>query len=88
MTEYPENSILAFLDVLPSGALAKSAAGLLGAAAAEGTAVALVVTAPGVGAAAADAAAAFGAGYVLVAEMPEVSGVVDGACRGCAGGGG
>ena len=43
MTDFADDSILVLLDVTPSGALAKSAAGLLGAAAAVGTPVALVV---------------------------------------------
>jgi len=65
---FAENSILVVLDVMPSGELAKSAAGLLGAAASVGTPVALIVSdADGVGA----AAGALGAASVLVA--PAVS---------------
>ncbi|GGJ93645.1 electron transfer flavoprotein subunit alpha/FixB family protein [Agromyces bauzanensis] len=64
MAEYNDDSILVLLDVIPSGELAKSAAGLLGAASQVGTPVALVVSdAAGL----ADAAAALGAASVLVA---------------------
>ena len=49
---YSADSLLVLVDVMPSGELAKSAAGLLGAAAGVGTPVALVVTEPGAGAAA------------------------------------
>ena len=65
---FADDSILVLLDVMPSGDLAKSAAGLLGAAAAVGTPVALIVSdAPG----AADAAAALGAASVLLASPGE-----------------
>lgn len=65
MAEYNDDSILVLLDVTPSGELAKSAAGLLGAAAAVGTPVALVVSdAAGL----TDTAAALGASSVLVAS--------------------
>ena len=65
---FADDSILVLLDVMPSGELAKSAAGLLGAAASVGTPVALIVSdAEGVGA----AAGALGAASVLVA--PAVS---------------
>ncbi|MBF9336245.1 electron transfer flavoprotein subunit alpha/FixB family protein, partial [Microbacterium lacticum] len=46
MVDFAADSILVVLDVTPSGELASSAAGLLGAAAQVGTPVALVV-APG-----------------------------------------
>ncbi|WP_322411053.1 electron transfer flavoprotein subunit alpha/FixB family protein [Microbacterium invictum] len=65
MAEYADDAVLVLLDVMPSGELAKSAAGLVGAAASVGTPVALVVTDDGDAAAA--AAAALGAGTVLVA---------------------
>ena len=68
MTDYSADSILVLLDVTPSGALAKSAAGLIGAAAGVGTPVALIVAAPGEGEQAATDAAALGAALVLVAE--------------------
>ena len=68
MTDFPADSILVLAEVTRSGELAKSAPGLLGAAASVGTPVALVVTAPGQGQAAADAAGALGAAHVLVAE--------------------
>lgn len=61
---FAEDSILVLLDVTPSGALAKSAAGLVGAAAQVGTPVALIV---GDEKLAADAAA-LGAASVLVAS--------------------
>jgi electron transfer flavoprotein alpha subunit len=64
---YADDSILVLLDVTPSGALAKSAAGLLGAAAQVGTPVALVV---GDEKLAADAAA-LGAASVVVAAPGE-----------------
>lgn len=65
---FAEDSILVMLDVTPSGTLAPSAAGLLGAAASVGTPVALVVSdAPGL----ADAAGALGAASVLVATPGE-----------------
>ncbi|SDG63670.1 electron transfer flavoprotein subunit alpha/FixB family protein [Microbacterium pygmaeum] len=73
MTDFPADSILVLVDVLPSGALPKSTAGLVGAAAGVGTPVALVVTAAGEGAAAAEAVAALGAPFVLVAETDAVS---------------
>ena len=58
------DSILVLLDVTPAGELAKSSAGLLGAAATVGTPVALVVSdAPGLP----EAAGALGAASVLVA---------------------
>ncbi|KRB36719.1 electron transfer flavoprotein subunit alpha/FixB family protein [Microbacterium sp. Root180] len=64
---FPDDSILVLLDVTPSGALAKSSAGLLGAAAQVGTPVALIV---GDAALAADAGA-LGASSVLVAAPGE-----------------
>lgn len=64
MAVYKDDSILVLLDVTPSGGLAKSSAGLLGAAAQVGTPVALVVAD---GAGLVDAAAALGAASVLVA---------------------
>ncbi|MCH6231580.1 electron transfer flavoprotein subunit alpha/FixB family protein [Microbacterium sp. CFH 31415] len=60
---FAEDSILVLLDVTPSGALAKSAAEVLGAAAQVGTPVALVVGDEKL----ATDAAALGAGTVLVA---------------------
>ncbi|QKJ20686.1 electron transfer flavoprotein subunit alpha/FixB family protein [Microbacterium hominis] len=65
---FAEDAILVLLDVTPSGTLAASAAGLLGAASTVGTPVALVVSdADGL----AEAAAALGAGTVLVAAPGE-----------------
>ncbi|MDR7159093.1 electron transfer flavoprotein subunit alpha/FixB family protein [Arthrobacter sp. BE255] len=71
MAEYEADSILVLVELTPSGGLAGSAAGLLGAAAQVGTPVALVVTAAGAGAAAADAAGALGAANVVVAETAD-----------------
>lgn len=65
MTDFAADSILVLLDVTPSGALAKSAAGLIGAAAQVGTPVALVVGGDA-DKLSADAAA-LGAGVVLTA---------------------
>jgi len=65
---FPDDSILVLLDVTPSGELAKSAAGLLGAAAQVGTPVALVVAADSVVEALAGDAAALGAAVVLTAD--------------------
>jgi electron transfer flavoprotein alpha subunit len=76
MTDYPADSILVLVDVMPSGELAKSAAGLLGAAAGVGTPVALIAAEPGAGGSAAEAAGALGAPFVLVAETPELSGAL------------
>ncbi|MFF2274406.1 electron transfer flavoprotein subunit alpha/FixB family protein [Agromyces sp. NPDC058126] len=70
MTDYTADSILVLLDVTPSGALTKSAAGLLGAAAGIGAPVALLVAA-GDGEQLAADAAALGASRVLVAEHSE-----------------
>ena len=64
MTDFAADSILVLLDVTPAGELAKSSAGLLGAAASVGTPVALVVS-PAAGLAA--EAGALGAASVLVA---------------------
>ncbi|WPU09516.1 electron transfer flavoprotein subunit alpha/FixB family protein [Pseudarthrobacter oxydans] len=64
MTDFAVDSILVFLEVTPAGALAKSSAELIGAAAAIGTPVGLVVSdADGV----AEAASALGAARVLLA---------------------
>ncbi|WP_166875497.1 electron transfer flavoprotein subunit alpha/FixB family protein [Salinibacterium sp. ZJ450] len=71
MTDYAAESILVLIELTPSGGLAGSAAGLIGAAALVGTPVALVVTAPGEGAAAAEAAGALGAANVVVAETAD-----------------
>ena len=73
MTEFATDSILVLVEVSPSGALLPSAAGLIGAAAAIGSPVALVVAAPGAGPAAAKAAGEFGATQVLVAERPDAA---------------
>lgn len=69
MTDFASDSILVLLDVTPEGALASSAAGLLGAAAAVGTPVALVVAADDAQAPLAAAAGALGATVVLTAGL-------------------
>jgi electron transfer flavoprotein alpha subunit len=71
MTDYAADSILVLVELTPSGGVAGSAAGLLGAAAQVGTPVAVVVTAAGAGAAAAEAAGALGAANVVVAETAD-----------------
>ncbi|WP_166875101.1 electron transfer flavoprotein subunit alpha/FixB family protein [Salinibacterium sp. ZJ450] len=71
MTDYAAESILVLVELTPSGGLAGSAAGLVAAAALVGTPVALVVTAPGAGSAAAEAAGALGAANVVVAETAD-----------------
>jgi electron transfer flavoprotein alpha subunit len=63
-----QNPILVFVETTPDGTVAKSAAGLLGAAAAIGEPTALIVTAPGLSAAAASAVAQLGAMRVLTVE--------------------
>ena len=68
MTTFPEDSILVLIETTPSGELAKSAAGLLGAASQVGTAVALLVTESSKAADASQAAGAIGAKLVLTAE--------------------
>jgi electron transfer flavoprotein alpha subunit len=64
MADYADDAILILLDVTPDGALAKSAAGLLGAAAQVGSPVALIVG----DAALAASAGELGAPQVIVAE--------------------
>ena len=68
MTDYPADSILVLLEISPTGELAKSAAGLVGAASLIGTPVALAVTTPGQSQALAEQAAAAGAERLLVVE--------------------
>jgi electron transfer flavoprotein alpha subunit len=63
-----DSPVLVLVDVLPSGDLANSAAGLLGAAATIGLPVAVIVTDAGLMDAVAEAAAALGAARVLTAE--------------------
>jgi len=69
MADFADNSILVLLDVTPSGELASSAAGLLGAAAGVGAPVALVIADPSAHAALAAAAGALGAQAVLTAGL-------------------
>ena len=68
MSRFNSDSILVLLDVTPSGELAKSSAGLLGAASALGTPVALVVAAEDAAPTLAKAAADAGATISLVAD--------------------
>lgn len=74
MPSFASDSILVLLEVTPTGELAKSSAGLLGAAAAVGSPVALIVapedTAPALAQAAADAGAA--TVMVAAADRPEL----------------
>ncbi|GAA3907820.1 electron transfer flavoprotein subunit alpha/FixB family protein [Microbacterium invictum] len=69
MTDFAADSILVLLDVTPEGELAKSSAGLLGAAAQVGTPVALVVAGDDAHAAFVTAAGQLGAGTVLTAGL-------------------
>lgn len=73
MTTFPEDSILVLLETTPSGRPARSAAGLLGAAAEVGTPVALIVAGPDGAADIAAAAGDLGAAYVLIAQPESVS---------------
>jgi electron transfer flavoprotein alpha subunit len=76
MTDFATDSILVVAEVSPAGALNASAAAMLGAAATVGTPIALVVSAPGQGAAAAVKLSEWGASQVLVAESADVSSVL------------
>jgi len=69
MTDFAADAILVLLDVTPDGALASSSAGLLGAAAAIGSPVALVVAGESAHADLATAAAELGAATVLTAGL-------------------
>jgi electron transfer flavoprotein alpha subunit len=71
MSAFPTDSILVLVEHA-AGALAPSAAELLGAASGVGTPVAVVVAAPGEGAGLAVAAGAVGAAHVLVTESDSV----------------
>jgi electron transfer flavoprotein alpha subunit len=73
MVDFAADSILVLIEVTPSGELAASAAGLLGAASTVGTPVALIVAAPGARSGLAVSAAALGAARVLVAEVDAAS---------------
>ncbi|MEI5584857.1 MULTISPECIES: electron transfer flavoprotein subunit alpha/FixB family protein [unclassified Agromyces] len=68
MSDQTADPILVLLEATPTGELASSAAGLLGAASRIGTPVALAVTAPGRAQALAEQAAALGAERVLAVE--------------------
>jgi electron transfer flavoprotein alpha subunit len=70
MAEFAPDSILVVIDTLHTGRLEKAAAGLLGAAAAVGTPVALVLSADSDGGAAAEAAE-LGATHVLLAATAD-----------------
>jgi electron transfer flavoprotein alpha subunit len=69
LTDFPADSILCVLDVTAAGGLARSAAGLLGAASAVGTPVALIAIPTGAGDHLASEAAAMGAAIVLTAQV-------------------
>lgn len=69
MTDFAADSILVLLDVTPTGELASSAAGLLGAASTVGTPVALVVAGDAAQADLAAAAGGLGAATVLTAGL-------------------
>lgn len=73
MPTFPEDSILVLLETTPSGELARSAAGLLGAAGEVGTPVALIVVEAEVAPEAAQAAGNLGAAYVLTAHPESAS---------------
>ncbi|MCZ2404208.1 electron transfer flavoprotein subunit alpha/FixB family protein [Paenarthrobacter sp. Z7-10] len=73
MAEFPPNAILVVVETQATGGLEKAAAGLVGAAAAVGTPVALVLAAPGAGSIAAAEAAVLGAARVLTAETADPS---------------
>lgn len=68
MTAFPEDSILVLIETTPSGEPARSAAGLLGAAAGIGTPVALMVGSTDKANDAAQSAGGLGAAVVLTAE--------------------
>ncbi|WP_022900152.1 electron transfer flavoprotein subunit alpha/FixB family protein [Humibacter albus] len=68
MTDFPADSVLVLLEVTPDGALAKTNAGLLGAATGIGSPVALLVAPADSHATLAQGAAALGAGTVLTAD--------------------
>lgn len=76
MVDFAADSILVVLDVTPSGELASSAAGLLGAAAQVGTPVALVVAPGDAQAALAAAAGERGAATVLTADLGGADGAL------------
>jgi electron transfer flavoprotein alpha subunit len=69
MADYAPDSVLVLVETFRDGTIAKSAAGLIGAASLVGTPVALVVTSPGQAAAAAAAVAELGAPRVLMVEL-------------------
>lgn len=69
MVDFAADSILVLLDVTPSGELASSSAGLLGAAAGVGTPVALIVAGVEAQASLAAAAGERGAAVVLTADL-------------------
>jgi electron transfer flavoprotein alpha subunit len=73
MPDFPRDAVLVVVETGASSDLEKAAAGLFGAAAAVGTPVALVLTAPDAGTAAAAEAADLGAARVLIAETPDPS---------------
>ena len=73
MSDFPADSILVLVEVSPAGAVHKSAAGLIGAAAQVGSPIALVLAGPGQADAAAQATAELGAVRVLTAESADAA---------------
>src|SRR5690554_6833711 len=73
MTDFSADSILVLLDVAPSGVLAKSSAGLLGAASGVGSPVAVIVADNDKLEALAEEAAGLGAAKVLTVETADAS---------------
>lgn len=71
MTDFPDDSILVLIETDPDGAVQKSAAGLLGAAAAVGTPVAVVPVLPGDGDATAESLGQLGAPHVLLVDAED-----------------
>jgi len=76
---YPSDSILILAELAADGAPVKTVAQLTAVAAGVGTPVAVVVTRPGAGDAAANALGALGVGHVLVAETLDDGAVPSGA---------
>jgi electron transfer flavoprotein alpha subunit len=76
MSNYPKDSILVVAEVSPTGAVNKTAAELIGAAAQLGTPIAVVVVEPGQGTVAAKQLAAWGAERVLLRETPDAASVL------------
>ncbi|MEN2738872.1 electron transfer flavoprotein subunit alpha/FixB family protein [Microbacterium sp. X-17] len=78
MVDFASDSVLVLVETGRDGTVAKSAAGLLGAASLVGTPVALVVTGSGQAATAAASAAELGAARVLTVEVDGLDGILGG----------